>query len=382
MSAGKIANDREAAIHSMAGIASGFIDSAVFAKWESAETISPYLPTGWREYLAPPPGRSGRKRLVPVRQLDNPEAERAAYPQQVADGWDHTSQGLASGILSMPGLVGAAVCPEEGMMAAASSHPLFALELARATNRWMSDLVERLADHRVGGVVAIPTHLPEEAAKEIVAAGRDARFVAVALGANGLAKPFGHPVYHPIFRAASEARLPVMIHVNSDPPPFTLSHATGGGVPSTYAELYALRAQSVMSHLASIIGTGVMDAYPDLRLVIVGAGITWLPSFLWRIDNDYKAQGGIDVPWLKQLPSEHIRQRVRVTTYSPPGSALTSSQVKALRTVPWIQEVLCFGSGFPSWDASHPKRVAASLPAEWHEAVFRTNVRDVFRWQQ
>ena len=56
----------------------------------------------------------------------------------------------------------------------------------------------------------------------------------------------------------------------------------------TYAEFHALRAQSVLTHLTSLIVQGILERYPDMRVVLVGAGTTWIPGYLWRIDADFR----------------------------------------------------------------------------------------------
>jgi predicted TIM-barrel fold metal-dependent hydrolase len=222
--------------------------------------------------------------------------------------------------------------------------------------------------------------MPDEAAKEIRRVGRHQRVVAVAMGTNGLGKNFGNPIYNPIFQAAEELRLPIIIHCGTEQSPGTLTHATAGGIPASYVERYILRAQSVQVHLTSLICQGVFDRFPNLRVLVVGAGANWLPSWIWRLDEDYKALGFRDVPVIRRLPSDYVRENVRITTYSLARSAFTPPMVRALNTEPWIADVLCFASGYPSWDSNDPTRVGASLPIEWRERVMFKNALEFFRW--
>jgi uncharacterized protein len=360
------------------GDVTDLVDSCVFLGWKAPHDLIAYLPSGWREYLTPVAGRPYR-RVVPDRQLENPEAERLAAPLHWKHGWRIPDSDVKADILSLANLSIMIACPDQGLMASVGSQPTLSLEVSRASNRLLNDQVAALGDDRVRKIMVVPTHLPQEAVVEIRRNSADSTFVGVAMGANGLGKPFGHPVYHDIYRTAAELDLPILIHVGTEWQPNVLSHPTGGGIPNTFAELYALRAQSVMGHLTSLVAMGVLEDIPNLRVMIVGAGITWLPSFLWRFDNDYKAQGGVDSPWLKRLPSEYIRSRVLVTTYSVPGSKLPAHQMKAVQTVPWISEMITYASGYPSWDANHPEDVADWLPTEWRHGVMSENVRRLFR---
>jgi hypothetical protein len=42
--------------------------------------------------------------------------------------------------------------------------------------------------------------------------------------------------------------------------------------------------------------------------------------------------------------------------------------------------VLVYASGYPDDEWETPDTIAARLPSEWHERVFRTNAQEFFRW--
>ena len=93
--------------------------------------------------------------------------------------------------------------------------PYFAAELMRAAandytiEQWLSK------DPRLLGSLILNSQVPEWAADEIRRLGTHAQICQVLLGGASLDKPFGHPIFHPIYRAAEEKGLPVSLHVGA-----------------------------------------------------------------------------------------------------------------------------------------------------------------------
>jgi predicted TIM-barrel fold metal-dependent hydrolase len=222
--------------------------------------------------------------------------------------------------------------------------------------------------------------LPDDAAAEIRRDGGHERIVAVALGMNGLSRPFGHPAYHPIYAAAAELDLPLVIQVGCDASPDLLTTPIAAGLPATYAEYDAMSAQPFMGHVTSMILSGVFQLWPNLRLLLVGGGVAWVPSFLWRMDQQFRFTRRVEAPWLDEPPSEVFMRHVRLTTYSLETPRQPERLERLLRTLPEPESLLLYASGYPNVDGEPPESVAARLPAEWHDAVFGTNAASFFRW--
>jgi predicted TIM-barrel fold metal-dependent hydrolase len=250
--------------------------------------------------------------------------------------------------------------------------------MVKAVNDWTAE--EWLSrDPRLYGTILIVSQLPDQAADEIRRMSRNERMVAVTLGANGLGNAFGHPVYNPIYRAASEAGLPVVLQVGSDLAASILTPPIAGGLPSTYAEYYALAAQSTMSHLTNMIFEGIFEEFPDLKVLLIGGGATWIPGFLWRLNYWYKMDRQA-LPSAKGLPIDYFRDHIRVATYGLEAPQPSDRLVTALGTLPWIDSALVYGSGYPNFDSEQPDSIASRLPQEWQSKVFQGNASDLFRW--
>jgi len=104
------------------------------------------------------------------------------------------------------------------------------------------------------------------------------RFVQVMLLA-GAELPLGRPQNWPMHAAAERHGLPVGVHAGS-----THRHpVTPVGWPSCYAEDYVNQAPSVQIQRTSLVAEGVFARHPNLTVVLMESGVTWLPAYLWRL---------------------------------------------------------------------------------------------------
>jgi hypothetical protein len=266
----------------------------------------------------------------------------------------------------------------EGLYCTANSNHYVARAATSAANDWTVDRwLGR--DPRLFGLILVSAAMPEQAAEEIRRLASVDQMVGVALGVNALSQPFGHPIYHPIYRAAAEASLPIVLQVGCDSPANLLTLPVAGGLPTTFGEYKAMIAQPAMSHLGSLILQGVFEMFPALRILVVGAGVSWIPGFLWRHDYYYKIEADA-APWLQRAPSEYFRSNIRVATYPLEKPREPSRLGDALMTVPWLDEVLMYASGYPAYDWQDLDTIADRVPSEWMERVERTNALKFYRW--
>jgi predicted TIM-barrel fold metal-dependent hydrolase len=207
------------------------IDTCVHHRWEDELEVLEHLDQGWRGYVGTPkslPGGAGMRQWVPRLQFANPAGE------DLPDARDATGASLAS---SPQRLAAAAVEPrgveralllfDRGMFVPAGPNPHLALAMTRAINDWNLDRwLSR--DERLFGVVLVPCQTPEEGAAEIRRVGGHERIAAILLATAALGKTLGHPVYDPIFRAAVELGLPLVLHRGGDAVPDTPTGPAGG----------------------------------------------------------------------------------------------------------------------------------------------------------
>jgi predicted TIM-barrel fold metal-dependent hydrolase len=269
----------------------------------------------------------------------------------------------------------------EGLLSAALPMPYEARATVRALNDWTIDQWLDADEHLFGHLLVVSA-VPNEAAAEIRRVGGHEKFVAVALGANGLNRSFGHPAYHPIYEAAAELDLPIVIQVGADNIADLCTSPTSAGLNTTYSEYDAMSAAPLMPHLSSMFTSGLFDLYPKLKVLAVGGGIAWLPEYLWRLDWTYKFMRPVEVPWVDRLPSEYFAEHVRVTTYSMEAPPKAEQLETIFEIIPNIESMLLYASGYPNIDGEDAQSIAARLPQHLHQRVFHDNAEAFYRWPQ
>lgn len=62
-----------------------------------------------------------------------------------------------------------------------------------------------------------------------------------------------------------------------------------------------------MLQIMSVACEGVQVMYPNLKLAVVEAGISWMPFIMYRLDSAYKRYRS-ELPMLEKKPSDYISQ--------------------------------------------------------------------------
>jgi tetratricopeptide (TPR) repeat protein len=133
--------------------------------------------------------------------------------------------------------------------------------------------------------------------------------------------PLDHPTLEPLYAAAAEFDLSVVLHTFTVMPPY----APGG--QDTWDNLWLQRSAAHpwcgMRNMAALIGSGVMDRYPTLRVGTLEAGHGWLPFWMARLDEHAKTIKAA-LPELAHKPSEYVTGgRYFQSIEIPEGARLT-----------------------------------------------------------
>ena len=242
--------------------------------------------------------------------------------------------------------------------------------LCAATNEWQV-AAWTSQDARLRASIVVNYEDGPVAAAEIRKWAGHAHFVQI-LFLTRTSEPLGSKRYWPIYEAAAEAGLPVAVHAFG----YGGHPITGGGWPSYYVEEMTGHAQTSQAVLTSFITEGVFERFPGLRLILVEAGFAWAPPLAWRLDRVWKRLRA-EVPEVKRLPSEVIRERVWWTT-QPMEEPEPREHLRD--TIGWIGwDRLLFATDYPHWDFDDP---ATCLPLrisdEQRREFFLGNARKVY----
>ena len=231
------------------------------------------------------------------------------------------------------------------------------------------------ADSRYLGSILINHSDPPHAAKMIDRFGQDKRFVQV-LMASGSNRLFGQRFFDPIYQAAERNGLPVAIHPGTEgmglayPP-------TPAGYPTRYMEWHNILPINFMAHVNSLVCEGVFEKFPQLKFVAVEGGIAWLPHLMWRMDKNYKALRST-APWLKKLPSQYIKEHIRLTT-QPIEEPENHEHILQILEMVDAKNTVMFSSDYPHWDFDNPQMALPPLKGELKEGVMWRNAAQLYK---
>lgn len=161
-------------------------------------------------------------------------------------------------------------------------------KLAAVANDKLSEEVMK-SPSRFAGLCSLSMHDPAQASSELRRCWTELEgFVGVILNDFQSAGPDGNtmlfyddPIYDEFWKAAAELHAPVYLHPRSATPEITEKMWKGREHLAFSALGYANR---VNMHLLGIITAGVLDRFPDLKLVVGHMG-EHIPYDLYRIDH-------------------------------------------------------------------------------------------------
>ena len=104
---------------------------------------------------------------------------------------------------------------------------------------------------------------------------------------------------------------------------------------------------------------------------------TWVPSTMWRLDHNYRSLRR-EVPWVKRMPSEYIREQVRFTT-QPMEYPEDPKHLYQMFEMIGSDEFLIFSTDYPHWDFDDPRHVFPStFPKPLRKKILADNARNFY----
>ncbi|MBP1994295.1 amidohydrolase family protein [Paenibacillus eucommiae] len=343
------------------------IDTDVHNALRSAKDLLPFLPKVWHSqwissgigvgavYTSPIGG--SRKDAVP-EQGGSPGSDPHFLLKHHMDAY-----GIDYAILTGSGLLVLSLQPD----------PDYGNVIAAACNDWMAEHWLAVSP-RYKGSIFINASDPQAAAKEIHRIGHHPDMVQVIM-ASAARFPYGQRFYHPIYEAAEQYGLAVAIHPGTEGRGIS-GAPTPSGYPTRYMEWHNILPTNYMTHINSLVCEGVFEKFPRLRFVAIEGGIAWMPHLMWRMDKNYKALRD-SVPWLKRLPSEYIREHIRLTT-QPIEEPDDPEQLLQILKMIDAEKTVMFSSDYPHWDFDNPRMALPPMPKPLKQRILAGTAMDLY----
>jgi uncharacterized protein len=222
----------------------------------------------------------------------------------------------------------------------------------QAYHRWMADYCAAFPS-RLKGVIAIAARNIASSIEELQRCAKEDWPLAVFVYAP-YQFPLDHPDLEPVWKAAADYDLSIALHTFTVMPPY----APGG--LDTWDNLWLQRSAAHpwcgQRNMASILGAGIMDRYPNIRVGTLEAGHGWLPSWVNRLEEHTKLCPEA-LPTLKQSIRHYVTggryfQSIEISE----GEAITQSVLDLLGP-----DILMFGSDYPHGESWFPVSVETVL---------------------
>ena len=215
-------------------------------------------------------------------------------------------------------------------------------EMFRVYNDWLVDFCRHQPDRYIG-LACLPYGDIDAAVKEIHRVAK--------LGLRGMElscswnmEPMWHPMWEPLWQAVNEVDLPLHFHTFPSLPPGTAEKYAGLTRRAAQFTSVAGFQMNLVNILAAVIGSAVLERYPNIRISFGESGIGWIPYALDRMDFEWEDR--FRDLGLTMKPSDYWRRQCKATfQFDPIGTKLIEDM--GVETLMW-------GSDYPHPDGVWP----------------------------
>lgn len=292
-------------------------------------------------------------------------------PEQLQRGQD-PQQRLAD--MDLEGIDVSVGFPTFGLALGSIEDVDFARACHEAYNNWLSDYCSVRPD-RLKGAAAIPLQDVNLAIDELNRAVTELKMVAAFIRPNPYkGRNLDDPYYDPFYAEAQRLGVPIMTH-----------EGTGNFMPTAgldrfdnfaYTHTISHPFEQMLACMCLIYG-GVCEKFPELQFVFLESGCSWLPYWLWRMDEHFEKRRG-DLPLMSRKATDYFKRQCYISV---------DPDEKTMKyCIDYIgDDRVLFASDYPHWDAVFPgviaefERQAAGLSEESRRKILWDNAAQLYK---
>jgi predicted TIM-barrel fold metal-dependent hydrolase len=215
-------------------------------------------------------------------------------------------------------------------------------EMFRIYNDWLVDFCRHYPERHIG-LACLPYGDLDAAVKEVDRVAR-LGLRGVELSCSWDMEPMWHPMWEPLWQAVNDANLPLHFHTFPSIPHAVRDKLTGSTKRAAFFTSVSGFQMNLVNILAAIIGAGVLERYPNIRVSFGESGIGWIPYALDRMDFEWEDRFR---DLIKMKPSDYWRRQCKATfQFDPIGTKLIDDM--GVETLMW-------GSDYPHPDGVWPE---------------------------
>ncbi len=182
----------------------------------------------------------------------------------------------------------------------------FETALHRAYHRYASNYCADAGGRLKWVAIAVMRNIPATVEQLTYWAEQDMNLVGVLVSPSCPdGRLLDNPDLHPLFQCAQDLDLPVLVHGGVLRPPHTAGATELDNAGFIIRAVY--QPWSGMTAISALIGGGVFDLFPKLRMGVFEAGSGWMPWLIEQLDASYKSFPHL-APHLRRPPSEIVAE--------------------------------------------------------------------------
>ena len=225
--------------------------------------------------------------------------------------------------------------------------PLFGLpnaDLQRACFGAYNDWVAEFCSHspkRLYGISLISLEDIDAGVKELERTHKQGMRGAMIWGSPPEDRPYSSHEYDPFWQAAAELHMPLSLHVIT-------GKSKESKVDFSQISLFYMNViHEVQRSLSTIVFGGVLERFPELKIVSAENDTGWFPHFMYRMDHAYDKFHAMEKEPLPMKPSEYVRRQVWATFQDDPVGPATYKI--------FGEDNYMWASDFPHTDSTWPE---------------------------
>lgn len=318
-----------------------------------------FAPHGLQEYIADlrlvvngktmPRYSFNRLRSRPG-QADAWEQRRERFRSAAERGWDGVAQLQA---MDTEGIDVAVVYPSRGLYAVAVDDldPDLAAAIGRAYNNWLHDYCKANPNRLVGAGMISP-HDVRDAVDEARRAVEELGFRAVFMRPNVVKGRNWHdPYFEPLWAELARLQVPLGFHEGYGPYLPEVGDRFGADLQMVHTACHPME---MMLAMISMVGGGVLERHPNLRVGFLEGNCGWVPCLLWRLDEHYQEAYRRPNARLTMKPSDCFKRQCFVSVEA--DEAFVRHVIDDMG-----DDTLVFSTDWPHGDSKYPRAVESFL---------------------
>ncbi len=179
--------------------------------------------------------------------------------------------------------------------------------------------------------------------------------------------------YDPLWSVITETGLPICLHIGMNRALDDLAYRDPTPQNGITVPVIAMSTAEAMGMW--VMG-GVLERFPDLKLVFVEPGLGWVAWWLYIID-DMVTRQGYQYPNLSELPSTYYYRNIHLTYIDEPDAIQRLRDRLGVRNIMWSND---YPHPVSSWPNSHAlvSEQFVGVPDAERDLILRDNARRVW----